>query len=468
MLLCALPALAEGCDEVLDAAFESGHVVFAQAGFLLPDVANCEIVMPPDAFWQFIGIEAMYEAQVRAALAEAELAVFSYAPDGRSGIGLLAAGEAALPFALSPDRLTVIWPNEARGVYDGFGQLGTVYQRFFLYRDSAVGPFGMGAEGAIWSPTGRYCCVMNGMRVLRQMRVEFGAPLVIDTHTGELFALDSFSPQLMREDGGSWIDGCFAVDESAFFAMTVSNRYDDRYTLVRYDLETYEASPCAGFEINSLPAMTALEDGGMLALIDSRRQDEPQALARVAPDGSVETRELLLTGDYWRYRVTNACGSAESGWTLLRGAFILSNDQSGSFGLQRLNAGDLDDGADVIWVLSSDTQRFEALDAASMPETAADWVMVFIPRYMQVLDVQLSPGGRYAAVFAAMTGERHGETALLIVRLEDMAVLPAEGVDMGDTTAWTMGTAGGRNLMSWSEAGLLLTTNGLWQLEALD
>ena len=225
MLLCALPALAEGFDDALDAAFEAGRVKFTQANYPLPDLATCEIVAPPDELWQFAGIEPMDEAQMRAVLTQAELTVFSYAPDGQSGIGLLAVGGAALPFAMSPDRLAIIWPREDRGVQDSYGIMDKVYHRFYFGQDLGASPFGMGEEGAIWSHSGRYCCVVNGMRVLREGRVEFGAPFMVDTQTGELFALDAFNPKLLSEDGGCWIGGCFAGDDSAFYAMAVASRY---------------------------------------------------------------------------------------------------------------------------------------------------------------------------------------------------------------------------------------------------
>ena len=468
LLLCTLPAMAESYDDALDAAFEAGRVAFTQADFPLPDLTACEIVAPPDELWQFAGIEPMDEAQMRAALAQAELAVFSYAPDGQSGIGLLSVDEGALPFAMSPNRLAIIWPNESRGVYDGYGQLGKVYQRFFLYQDNASGPFGMGEEGAIWSSTGRYCCVLNSMRVLQEMRLEFGAPFIVDTQTGELFALDTFNPKLMSEDGGCWIGGCFAGDDSAFYAMAVASRYDDPYTLIRYDLETSEAAPCAGFKVNNLPAMTTLEDGSIFMLIDTRRETEPQALARVMPDGSIEKHDLLMNGECWRLRVTNDCCSGESGWALLRGALILADVEGGGgyFSLLRVNAADrLSEGADVLWTLSANTLRFEALDAAHMPGTAVEWVQDFISRHMQVLNMAMSPDGCYAAVFAAGAGARHGESALLIVRLEDMAVLPAQGVDMGNIKPWVMGMVKKKHLLSWSEAGLMVSTSGLWQLQ---
>ena len=88
-----------------------------------------------------------------------------------------------------------------------------------------------------------------------------------------------------KTSGGCWIGGCFAGDDSAFYAMAVASRYDDPYTLIRYDLETGEAALCAGFTVNNLPAMTTLADGSIVMLIDTRRETEPQALARVMPDG---------------------------------------------------------------------------------------------------------------------------------------------------------------------------------------
>ena len=469
LMLCTLPVMAEGYDEALDAAFEAGRVAFTQAGFLLPDLATCEIVEPPDDLWQFAGIEPMDDAQIRAVLAQAELAVFSYAPDGQSGIGMMVVGEGVLPFAMSPDRLAVIWPREDRGVQDSYDLMDKVYHRFYFGQDPGARHFGMGEEGAVWSPTGRYCCVLNSTRVLQEMHIEFGAPFIIDTQTGELFALDAFNPKLMSEDSGCWIGGCFSRDDSAFYAMTFANRYEDRYTLVRYDLETCEAAPCAGFAVNSLPAMTMLADGNIFALLDSWKRDDPQMLASIAPDGSVVTREMLLKGDIWRFRAVSACCSAESGWALLRGTFILDDNLGGYLGLQRLRAADgFAEGAETLWMLSADTHQFEALDKSQLPDTQKEWAMQFMSQHMRILDVKLSPDGRYAAVFAAGVGARRDESALLIVRLEDMAVLPAQGIDMGNTDPWVQGMTSGQHLMSWSEAGLLLSTNGLWQLEAQD
>lgn len=238
---------------------------------------------------------------------------------------------------------------------------------------------------------------------------------------------------------------------------------------MRYDLETFEATPCAGFKVNSLPAMAMLADGNIFALLDHRKNDDPQALARIAPDGSTETRELLMKGDFWRLRVASACCSAESGWALLRGAFITADIPGGYLSLQRLRAADgFSEWAETLWVLSADTLQFEALDAAHLPETPKEWATQFVDRHMQILDARLSPNGRYAAVLAMMNGARHGETMLLMVRLEDMAVLPVQGVNLGKTDRWVMGAGTGIHMMSWSEAGLLLSTSGLWQLRTQD
>ena len=49
-----------------------------------------------------------------------------------------------------------------------------------------------------------------------------------------------------------------------------------------------------------------------------------------------------------------------------------------------------------------------------------------------------------------------------------MAVLPAQGVDMANIEPWVMGAVRNKHLLSWSEAGLMLSTSGLWQLEGAD
>ena len=70
LLTLPVAALAEDYDDALDAAFDAGSLAFAHADFPLPDPETCEIVMPPDALWQFIGIEPMDEAQIRAVVRE--------------------------------------------------------------------------------------------------------------------------------------------------------------------------------------------------------------------------------------------------------------------------------------------------------------------------------------------------------------------------------------------------------------
>lgn len=463
-LLCGATALAEGgCDGALDAAFEKGEVAFAPADVKLPDIASCEIVMPPDALWQYLGLGSVSEAQLRAMLSQAELAVFSYAPDGETGVGLVGDGSGGLPVAITPERIVVICPTEERGVYSEYGMPMRVYQNLFMqYKPER--PLGMGDEGVIWSPGGRYLCVLNSTVLFQQMRAEYGTPAIIDTQTGEMFALDSFGEKPMAGGYGFWITGCFAGDESAFYALAYTDRYDDRYSVVRYDLQTCEATPCGGFENNGLPTLSMLSDGSVFALIDIRKMDEPQVVARVSQDGSIEKLEMCIAGECWRYRARRAVCSADSGWALLRGVFDIASEQASLAvsGLQRLRAsGDLSDGADAVWVLSADTRQFEAVEASQLPDDEAGWTD-FKQQHMQILDVKLSPEGRYAAVLAA----GNGEAALLIARLEDMVVLPAEGVDPGDFQSLAMRADKGMPYMEWSEAGLLTMSGGLWQPKA--
>ena len=108
LLLCALPAMAEGYDDALDAAFEAGRVAFTKADFPLPDLATCEIVAPPDELWQFAGIKPMDEAQMRAVLAQA----VSGWNDMRTAEGELSLGD------LKPGQWRFLTDDEVRTILE--------------------------------------------------------------------------------------------------------------------------------------------------------------------------------------------------------------------------------------------------------------------------------------------------------------------------------------------------------------
>ena len=96
-------------------------------------------------------------------------------------------------------------------------------------------------------------------------------------------------------------------------------------------------------------------------------------------------------------------------------------------------------------------------------EPNADTLQAVEGRYAYLMDAKLSPDGRYAALAAV----KDQEVRIFILRLEDMAVLPAEGIET--SFEMTLGALnGGMPALDWSEAGLLVfneTGAALWQVK---
>ena len=321
-----------------------------------------------------------------------------------------------------------------------------------------------GDEGAIWSPGGRYFCVFNATVIFQQLRLENGSPIIVDTQTGEMFAVDSFSDRMSDENFGFWYGGCFSADERSFYAMVCSSRYENRYTPVRYDLETLTAEPCGeGFTVNAVPGVARLEDGSLLFLLDKFKREEAQAVVRLAPDGTVRKQALPLASADWSFLGRRFAFSPESGWALIRGSIFTAETNGESFGLVRLRPADAPaEGTGTVWTITAEPCAAEAWDAASLTEQLATDVerIRFQDAHLGILDMKLSPDGRYAALLTA----REGEIWLLILRLEDMAILPAEGVDAGAFRQLIPLENGGIPALNWSEAGLLdINGQTLWR-----
>ena len=95
LLVCGLILSAAGhvsrakAGPVLDAAFEAGWIVVAGNRMPLPGPKSCEIVMPPDGFWEDCIQDKPEEDQLRQDLANGMTEVFSIAPDGSCAVGYL-------------------------------------------------------------------------------------------------------------------------------------------------------------------------------------------------------------------------------------------------------------------------------------------------------------------------------------------------------------------------------------------
>lgn len=472
------PAIADDYDSTIDAAFDSGQVVFRQAQFQMPNPEECEIVLPPAEFWDVFGFDAISEVQLRGALVSAQYMIVSYTPDGRCGLGLLAVGDAILPIAVSPGRVAIICPTEERGVYNEAGMLGRVFGHLYLEAKPQQ-YFGMGDEGVIWSPSGHYFCIINNTVLLQRMQPAYGSPILVDTQTGEMFSVDSFSTKITSANGGCWLAGCFSADERYFYAMVYSGRYGKHYTLVRYDIDTCEATPCSeGFDFNGLPAISELRNGSLIMLIDAYKADDTQSLAVLSPDGITEMSPLSVQTDTWKFMARRLCYSAKSGWALMRGWLYgkpsmnwNSDNPVFGYGFLRMRPDDsLADGMDTVWMISCNTLTAEAYDINQIREITISGraLFDFIEQHMAIADMKLSPDGRYAAVLAVKRDNMHNtiNAQVLIIQLEDMKTLPAKNIDIDENTAGSLLLSLNKSIpcLDWSEAGLLCLWNGLWEL----
>ena len=159
--------------------------------------------------------------------------------------------------------------------------------------------------------------------------------------------------------------------------------------------------------------------------------------------------------------------SAESGWMLIRGKCGV-RQQPGVTPLLRIRPdGDASEGLETGWLLNWLEGSMEPLDLGTLltesGEPSEDALQALEGRCAYLMDVKLSPDGRYAALEAV----KDQEVGIFILRLEDMAVLPAEGIET--SFEMTLGALnGGMPALDWSEAGLLVfneTGAALWQVK---
>ena len=120
---------------------------------------------------------------------------------------------------------------------------------------------------------------------------------------------------------------------------------------------------------------------------------------------------------------------------------------------------------DAVWVVSAGNLTPGFIRMATVKKLIdsgdAQGFRALADKCLPVGDVRLSPDGRYAAV---LTGTAQAPF-VLIVRLEDMEALVAEGIDLGAGNVMTEGETGG---VWWSESGLLVKGQKgitLWAIE---
>ena len=450
---------ADDYDTRLDEAFEAGEVRFSMAEVPLPDFNACELVIP-DSIWNALAATGIDEARLRALMKRGTVTPVSFSPDGACLAALLDFELGSTPVVIAEDWIALIYPTEMRGVEDAYGNLQQTYNNWIA---NPKRPFGVGDEGFIWSPGGHYFCVPNVNTALVYAKFALVNPIVVDTWTGEMFLVDTFSEKMFDDYAGTMITGCFSEDERYFYALIYGSGYSTRTTLLRYDLETGDMQPLTGLETNGYPALSMLRDGRMLSISDTPRQDKFQGLARMSPDGGLEITPMPVPLRAWYANRTYY--SAKSGWLLVRGR--TQNSASTMLtAIQRVQP-DIDPakGLNAAWAVNWAECVMDPLDLTKLdPENSVldeSDLSELLAAYAIILDVKLSPDGRYAAMVAV----KGNEAQVYIARLKDMALLPAGDIEV-ETSALVGAANGGVPLLSWSEAGLLVFANGvptLWQ-----
>ena len=465
LMPCGVFAMAQDYDGVLDAAFEAGQLSFAKAALPEPDAADCELIVP-EGFWERAGVEPMDEAALRALMGRTTLRLYSFSPDGIRAVGQYQADELILPVVVSAGRVAVIVPATGRGVEDAYGVMDEVYRRFFLREDKTM-PLGLGFEGAAWSPSGRYLWLGNNSRALNGADFEAGSPFIVDTETGELFALDSFDTDRRSDETGCWVACCFSEDESRLYAMCYGKRFGGFYGPLCYSLEGGEAQPLGdGTEHASSAALYCMKDGSLLTLSEggSKGNTFRQGLVKIAADGTTEATEFSFDPNSW-----SACRveySAESGWAIIEGGATPGGGFSRGLieGFQCVRVSDsLTDGADIAWFFPLEGDGLASMDHGQINEMRLmdSEAIKSVGYFKSIIGMCLSPDGRYAAIIAGTFSTGLG---LYVVRLEDMAVLRAQGFEAEDADRLIFDASSNRYMMNWSEAGLLVNDGpSLWK-----
>ena len=469
-------------DAVLDEAFEKGSAVFERVDFSLPDAGSCIFTLPPQDVLTEFGLDVPDEATLRRKLNTADTTVYSYSPDGTRAIGVISLGERYLPFAASPGRIASIFPSAERSAPDEFGLLGDYY-KWFMVEQPDYHRMNLGADGAVWSPGGRYVFISNYANATARLENLYALPAIVDCLSGELFLLDSqVSNNVLQKGAVFALSGCFSPDEQYFYISYMGSKYEDStYRLLRYDLETKECTQ-VGQDLNwaAPPSLFLTCKGELLCLESSYRSVEGPRLVFSPTDGSAVSCIDVPDSDVWHSRFLRYC--AKTGMAIIEGESGLQRNIVNARAFKLIDTENVtNEMQDTVYYAISSPKTIEPIDSARRDEILSDLPANF--SYMtgmgSVIHAEFSPGGRYAAILAGINNEeelingtayeRDFIGALFLMRLSDGAVLRAEGIDFG---AWrefyfSIAIEGIYPVFSWSEAGLLLYTDGvsLWKFK---
>lgn len=449
-----MKALEESMPAAEEAAEEAAEALTAQtdAG------SEAEAVETAEA----IDADAYLDAIVASGSAKLTKTKFA----GRSMLAMTGINENLVPISISPDGKTAlvsmfgaltimnetaqipVLPLTNRGVPDEYGNRAKML--------SAVG-VQHGRISVVWSPDGRYAAMINPRTVMTMARFEWD-PLVIDLQTGEAF-LPETTPSKFGNGSGAAIAACFSRDGRYFYYALYGGGYEERYSILRYDLESGEKTLCYNGAEHMYCAMWELPDGS-LAINGSLEQHLSTGAINVYREENGVWRckqyPFNLENNKWMMEIYEADYSAASNTFLA----MPNNAAMQAATISSLRIAQMDEnipGREVEWILrDGETPKLECM--APWTYEATD---EFIVSCMKIVRARLSPGGRY--VLAAVRGARYDGFVLL--DLENKTVTPVEAPEGVTATQVGLGegTRGFEAGFLWGDDGTLLmyTENGL-------
>ena len=472
---------ASAVDQALDKAFSAGKAVFSASAFPLPDPETCEIVMPPDSFWETYGYDNPGKDALRSALAGGKLEISSIAPDGSRAAGYLE----KYPVIVSEGKVLLMHPEETRGVEDQYDTLkiftktlyGTEYVRPNGKPAKVRGTFCASPKGMAWSPDSRYLGMVYVSEGASIQQPDFTYPVLADTQTGGFFCIDSFSQNSKDpETYGRWFDGCFSGDGRYFYALC-REAESFRCQILRYDLATFEKTVMAatgeGQTAYILPRSLRAGPDGSVNLVTylADSGNDPvhyYVLLHADADGALSAQPLLM-GQPVDYLIPrDIAASARSGDALI---LYISTDSGYLDGsryvlpfsqaLVHVRMGEAGDETDTAWLIRSDSLAVETVSSAALMDLCisvdSDEYRALRSRYMILRTVTMSPDGKYAAVLADYPDGEKSEAVLLLIRLADMKTLPVENELLKQDSAVSYLRHYGSYLsVKWTDAGLLV------------
>ncbi len=423
----------------LDAAFAGGALNLAPVPFGPLEAAQSVTV--PDGFIAYAGLEGVTAESLAADILarKAEIRILDISPDGGAAIGELD----NIPLAVSGGAMHVLFPTAESLAADEYGNLARMLKHNLARY--------LGVEGSAWSPDGRYAIPQSSTIPLRRGDLTLD-PMIIDAQTGDVRVLATYPAR--RNDGNiaAPVAAAFSPDGSTAYFMMLGNAFGGKGALLRADLKSGEVATCFAYPEypDYLPRLSILSDGRLVALPENITKNTCQALAVYEPLADQLMRlpcyfsEPIPFVNCTNLRVSDrtdrGIAYGYTGLISLRfGRTVEGLDnrwglELSSGALVRLSAGDL---SATDFLYDSEVMR-AAMSVANLPRPEK--------RYATILAAALSPDGNYAlAVFIAAD-----DVAALLIRLEDMAAVPVNGLDALPKSPVS-------TRLIWSEAGILAT-----------